>query len=222
MNSWPQWLQKLLQPGVAHILNFQKGLKNQIQLAIDNRGKGSDQTAHKTIFNELLESDLPPREKSLERLKDEAIVIVGAGTDTVKYALSVACFHILNNPNIHKKLREELIQAMPNPRDTLALSELEPLPYLSAVIQEGYAVGMDPVHMHHNERVFPNSYVFHPERWITEDGSFDKKLKQYNVPFSRGTRQCAGMNLAYAEMYLALSVMFRRFELELWNTDESS
>lgn len=76
--------------------------------------------------------------------------------------------------------------------------------------------------MHHNERVFPNSYVFHPERWITEDGSFDKKLKQYNVPFSRGTRQCAGMNLAYAEMYLALSVMFRRFELELWNTDESS
>lgn len=24
MNSWPQWLQKLLQPGVAHILNFQK------------------------------------------------------------------------------------------------------------------------------------------------------------------------------------------------------
>ncbi|KAH8807528.1 cytochrome P450 [Xylogone sp. PMI_703] len=252
MNAWPEWLQRALQPGIAHILHFQTGLENQIRLILDGKEKKAEQPAHKTIFNELLESDLPPQELTLKRLKDEAIVIVGAGTDTVKFALSVASFYILSDKGIHDKLRKELIQAMPNAQTTLGLAELETLPYLSAVIQEGlrlsygvtqrsprvspklplqyknyiippgYAVGMDPIHMHHNESVFPNSYKFLPDRWIEKDGSFNKSLKKYNIAFSRGTRQCAGMNLAYAELYLTLSMVFRRFDLELWETDESS
>ena len=42
----------------------------------------------------------------------------------------------------------------------------------------------------------------------------------YNITFSRGTRQCVGMNLANAELYLTLSLLFRRFDMELWDTDE--
>lgn len=34
----------------------------------------------------------------------------------------------------------------------------------------------------------------------------------------KGTRQCLGINLAYAELYLVLAAVFRRFELELWET----
>ena len=36
-------------------------------------------------------------------------------------------------------------------------------------------------------------------------------LTKYLVPFTRGTRQCLGMNLAWAEMYLAVAMIFRRY-----------
>ena len=60
--------------------------------------------------------------------------------------------------------------------------------------------------IHHDESIFPNSKEFQPERWIE-----DPRPDRYLVSFSKGSRQCVGMNLAYAEMYLWLSGVFRRF-----------
>lgn len=75
--------------------------------------------------------------------------------------------------------------------------------------------------MHHDERIFPDSYAFKSERWLRVGGTTDKKVRQHNVAFSRGTRGCAGMNLAHAEFYLILSMAFRRFDMELRETDDS-
>jgi cytochrome P450 len=94
-------------------------------------------TGHKTIFSELLNSDLPPEELSVERLGEEANITLGAATETTKGALTVATFHLLNNPTLHKKLRDELVSAIPEKDTILPLSELEKLPYLTACIQEG-------------------------------------------------------------------------------------
>ena len=43
------------------------------------------------------------------------------------------------------------------------------------------------------------------------------------MAFAKGSRQCAGMTLAYAEMYLAVAAVFRpeRFTLRLYETDVS-
>lgn len=38
------------------------------------------------------------------------------------------------------------------------------------------------------------------------------------MSFSKGTRACLGINLAYAELFLTLASMFRRFDLELYKT----
>jgi cytochrome P450 len=87
-------------------------------------------------------------------------------------------------------------------------------------------VGMTSVHVHHDETIFKDSHTFNPERWID-----DPRLDRYLVSFSKGSRSCVGMNLAYAEMYLWISNVFRRFGskevrfesdegiLELVNTD---
>ena len=40
------------------------------------------------------------------------------------------------------------------------------------------------------------------------------------MSFNKGARQCIGINLAYAEMYLALAAAVR-FDMELYQTDES-
>jgi len=80
---------------------------------------------------------------------------------------------------------------------------------------------MNPIHMHHDERIFPGSYIFKPERWLQVGGTADEKMRQHKVAFLRGTRGCSGINLAYRELYLILSMVFRKFGMELWETDDS-
>jgi len=51
---------------------------------------GEDQTSKKleypTVFHELLASTLPPQEKSLDRLGDEAQLLIAAGLETSGWA----------------------------------------------------------------------------------------------------------------------------------------
>jgi cytochrome P450 len=130
---------------------------------------------------------------------------------------------------------------MPDPSRPLPLQDLEQLPYLTAVILEGHrishaashrlfrvfpsntlayngftiqagtTVSMTPLLMHENTSLFPNPQEFRPDRWFGEEGT---RLKRFLVPFGKGTRQCIGLNLANAELYLGLATVFRRFEFE--------
>lgn len=106
------------------------------------------------------------------------------------------------------------------------ISPKEPLQYHGQVIPPGFPVSMDSVNMHHNEKIFPNSHKFLPERWIDNGSSSvrhdGKDLRRFNIAFSRGTRQCVGINLAYAEIYLILSTLFRRYDMELFETNIDS
>lgn len=57
-------------------------------------------------------------------------MVIGAGADTTANTSTVTHFHILNNPNIFKTLKEELEIAMPNKYAPAKLSAVEKLPYL--------------------------------------------------------------------------------------------
>ena len=67
-------------------------------------------------------------------------------------------------------------------------------------------VGMTSFHIHHDESIFSDAESFIPERWIENPG-----LSRFLVSFSKGSRSCLGINLAYAEIYLCLAAIFRRF-----------
>ena len=56
--------------------------------------------------------------------------------ETTKWTLTVATFHILDNPLVEARLKAELAEAMPDADVILQWEELENLPYLSAVISE--------------------------------------------------------------------------------------
>ena len=89
-----------------------------------------------TVFHSLLSSDIPAEELEIDRLKQEATSIVGAGIETTKSALALASYYVLTNPEIGHRLRQELRDAIPNSTKIPSLSELERLPYLTAVIRE--------------------------------------------------------------------------------------
>lgn len=112
-------------------------MRDQISATLNGRKVAAYDNFAKTIFATLLDSSLPANELSLPRLQNEAIGLIGAGVETTKRALSVGSFHILENPAILTRLREELISAIPDPHTPPPLYVYEKLPYLSACIEEG-------------------------------------------------------------------------------------
>lgn len=184
-----------------------------------------------TVFGSLLESDLPEEEKSGARLTDEAGAVVGAGTETTSWSLSVMTYHLLAKPEVLQRLQDELRQVVDDPKNLPPWSVLEALPYLGAVIQEGLrlsygvssrtarvateedlvyrgqfrgrpleyviprgtAVGMSAAITHHDERVYPNSHEFIPERWLKDkDDPQRKEAERALLAFSKGSRGCPG------------------------------
>lgn len=206
-------------------------------------------TKQPTIFHELLRSDLPPSEKKLKRLADEGQTVVAAGSLTTAHFLAVTSYHILANPAVLERLQQELRPLMPNPTEFPSLRQLEQLPYLKAIINEGFRVsygvtgrltrvfpdtplvyknwvippgtpvGMTSIIIHDNERLFPEPKAFRPDRWL-EPGA--QRLEKYLANFGKGSRACLGLNLAKAEIPLALAAVFGgRFDMELYETSRS-
>ncbi|PTB58580.1 hypothetical protein M431DRAFT_105846 [Trichoderma harzianum CBS 226.95] len=77
---------------------------------------------------------------------------------------------------------------------------------LDYVIPRGMAIGMISVIMHHDEDIFPDSHSFIPERWLVK-GKQRRDMERSLFVFGKGSRQCLGMNLAYCELYLALTAL---------------
>jgi cytochrome P450 len=83
-----------------------------------------------TLFHNLLYANVPPQEKSEERLGQEIQTVVGAGTETTSGTLTAITFYLLENPAILAKLRAELKEASTGKTGTIPLQQLEQLPYL--------------------------------------------------------------------------------------------
>ena len=200
--------------------------------------------SHPVIFHDILQSKLPESDKTVGRLSEEALTMIGAGTMTTSWILSVATYHLIVSPRILRKLKAELKSAITDPDKIVPIEVLESLPYLAAVVKEALRlgdgtvtrlqrispekhmlfvdnrsgsgkeylippqtpVGMTSFLIHHDESIFPEAKSFIPERWIENPG-----LSRFLVAFSKGSRSCLGINLAYAEIYLCLAAIFGRF-----------
>ncbi|KAL4948392.1 cytochrome P450 [Aspergillus filifer] len=242
----PDSIVSFLQPRLRSVLDFKQEIKSQIAELLQKPNSEKQPT---TIFSALLGSDLSVEEKSSARLQHEAMTIIGGAIEPTTRALSLATYHILANPEVHQRLQEELIAAIPDAKNIPSWDNLTQLPYLSACIEEalrlsygssqrlprilrntplpyknhtipvGTTVSMDSYAIAHHERIFPDSFNYHPERWLGQPRAPDgKQLSRYMVTFGRGARSCAGMWMAYAEIYTGVASLFRRFEMELFET----
>lgn len=238
MQKLPRWIVKLLDPKTLSFLNFQRDIASQIKAIITGSDEHYNSSTQPSIFHEILNSSLPPEEKLHDRLWQEGQTIIGAGTETTAWALTLTTVHVLSNPSIRQKLLEELRQLFELTGERPTFNQLEQLPYLGAVISEGLRlshgvtthlqrvspdsaltfnswqippgtpVSMSAILIHQNPDIFPDPQAFRPDRWLT---TRSLNLKRYLVSFSKGSRQCLGMNLAYAELYLGLAYVLWRF-----------
>ncbi|KAF2667975.1 trichodiene oxygenase [Microthyrium microscopicum] len=279
LRQWP-WI-RLIYGGMNTFLTYMgqsvpSHVKSGLAGAVE-KGEQDSRLYRRSIFNELLDSNLPAEEKSERRLLAEALNMIGAGTETVAWTLSVGTYHLLAKPEILHKIKTELDTIVTDPNDLPAWSVLEQLPYLisltpillihlpiishSAIIKEilrlsygvatriarsapdealqytgtfksnpiswtiptGTAISMTTAIMHHDESIFPDSHEFIPERWLKDDGTRRMDLDKYLLSFNKGSRQCIGINLAYCELYVALTALILKVfpRLELFETTEA-
>ena len=156
------------------------------------------------------------KRKANQRLWQEGLSLIGAGVETISNTLNVILFHLLQNKAQLGRLQNELHSIMPNPAYLASWSQLEQLPYLTAVITEGLrkamgttsrfirvaprqdlqyksyvipagsAVSMSTMPLHNNAQVFREPHSFIPERWLGEN------VKSDLFVFGKGPRMCSG------------------------------
>ncbi|KAI0972791.1 cytochrome P450 family protein [Xylaria arbuscula] len=240
--------------GIGDMIRFRINIRQQIQKVIshvDDEGDSvsrNGETDTSSIFFELRDNPkLPDSEKTAHRLEDEATLLVMAGTQSTQLSLTIAHYHLLANPSIMAKLRDELAL---HPSKTVA--ELEKLPYLNGVIQEAHRLGFGLTGR--NARVCPDKAIYYRDeisgrRYEFPPGTsisvstflvhanveifpdpvkFDPErwlrpsgatCRKYQMAFSKGPRTCIGMHLANAEMAVAIATM-ARWDMRLFETTD--
>ena len=222
VNSLPDWLVLWMNPRLKLLLDFFKVCYEIAEkMLAETDGKKYEEKEHPTIFYEIIHSDLPPSEKTPKRLEGEAAAILGAGAVTTAWTLTVGLYHLAVQPDKLERLQAEIRSIMPDPHQPAPLQELEKLPYLTCVIMEslrvsngistrlprvapdrsiyfrdweiprGTPVSMTSTLIHQNPDLFEHPLEFVPERWL--DPQDRHRMERYLVPFSKGTRQCAGI-----------------------------
>nr|XP_001395428.2 hypothetical protein ANI_1_1686104 [Aspergillus niger CBS 513.88] len=99
------------------------------------------------------------------------------------------------------------------------VSPTEPLIYGKYIIPAGTPVGQSNYFAHRDPAMYPNPNAFDPYRWIHAEDE-NTNPKPFYAPFSKGSRQCIGINLAYATLYLTVATLIRRFDMEISDSTE--
>ena len=99
--------------------------------------------------------------------------------------------------------------------------------FKDVVIPKGSYFSMTSYYMHKNPAIWGGDWAdFVPERWLVDGETGEaprvvlsgggngkgkgEPLSKYLVAFGRGPRMCIGVNLARAELFIVLAILFRR------------
>ncbi len=173
------------------------------------------------------------------QLRDEVMTLFLAGHETTSLALAHALYLLSINPEIERRLHDEIIKVLgdrlPTADDarSLPLTEhviketmrlyppawstgretLEPYEIRGCPIPVGSQLVTSQWIVHRDARWYPDPERFDPERWSPERA---KSIPRYAYfPFGGGPRVCIGNHFAMMEATLLLAMIVQRFRIEL-------
>ena len=174
---------------------------------------------------------------SLEELKDQVLLLLFAGHETLTSAIASFCLLLAQHPDVMAKVRAEQ-QQFPA-REPLTLEQLKQMTYLEQVLQEvlrlvppvggifrtvinacefggyeipkGWSVLSEINQTHQDSQLYPEPDRFDPDRFNSE-----RSAKPFSyVPFGGGLRECLGKEFARLEMKLFAAKIVREYEWDL-------
>ncbi|KAK8135246.1 hypothetical protein PG984_003186 [Apiospora sp. TS-2023a] len=159
LHSLPLWLVATLVPPLREMYCKKTFWVNRLRQI---RSSPESDAFQSTIFEGVLNGKLESEDKSDERLANEAQLLVFAGEGTTAYTLSAAVYEILAHPDVVRRLRDELIRALPYADAIPSFAQVEGLPYLHAVVQE--TVRLHPGVMGRQVRISPEAPIVYRDR----------------------------------------------------------
>ncbi len=224
--------------------NRKKVFDDNIYSMIEDRRQSGE--VHPDLLSMLMNSvDAETGERmSDEQLRDEVITIFAAGHETSANALSWTFYLLSQHPEVVKKLRTEVAEVLGD--RTPGFNELRNLKYTKQVLDEsmrlyppawaigrecladdvllghpikkGTATVMSVLGLHRNPKYWKDPEAFDPERFTAE--RVKERPKFHYLPFGAGPRMCIGNHFAMMEMQLLLSMIIRRFDFVLDESQE--
>ncbi|CAG2167226.1 unnamed protein product, partial [Oppiella nova] len=206
--------------------------------------KASDATNELLVDNDKdTTSGLPTQSTGKYLTKGEVAsngwLLFISGTETITTTLSFVAYELARNPDVQRRLRDEIVAASVDTNGSVGYEALTRLPYLDAVLSEtlrlhapfhrvirtatrdytlpGTGIGIKmgqkvevPVYaIHHQEGYYPNTEHFYPDRFLT-----DCKPTMY-MPFGIGPRNCVAGRFAMLELKIAVAHIIKGFTLEV-------
>ena len=174
------------------------------------------------------------------QVRDEVMTIFIAGHETTANALTWIFYLLSQNPNIEKKLLDELVSII-NSNKTPTVDDIPKLKFTEKVLRESmrlyppvwtigrsvdneYTLGkytipagstilMSQYVMHHDPRYYNEPDRFDPERWSSGARSSLPRFSYF--PFGGGIRACIGEQFAWMEGILVLATIVRQWKMRL-------
>ncbi|OKL60205.1 hypothetical protein UA08_04932 [Talaromyces atroroseus] len=227
--NMPRSLLRKLNSRIAILLEIQDMVRSQSLESLNNSNKGTNTGENgqkKSIFDALNDPELlAPEERTIDRLQDEGQILLGAGSETTAKSLTVIALHLLRDPSVLERLRGELKTVMPTTTSTASWTELEKLPFLTAVIKEGlrlsYGVTTRLPRVSPTEALQYKDWIIPPGTPVSESSYFvhmDPSIFPSPESFDPSRWLIAAAN-AYAELYLTVAHIFRRYDFHLYDTN---
>lgn len=170
----------------------------------------------------------------------QASVFFTGGFETSSTVMSFALYEMALQPDIQKKLRQEILEALEKNDGKVSYDMVQNLPYMDMVVSEtlrmypplgfldrvagqdykvpnsdliiekGTPVMISMIGMHYDPQYFPNPEKFDPERF-TEENKKNRPAYVY-FPFGEGPHVCIGLRLGLLQSKLGLIHLLKQHE----------
>ncbi|ELS00074.1 cytochrome P450 [Gloeocapsa sp. PCC 73106] len=175
---------------------------------------------------------------SLAELKDQVLLLLFAGHETLTSALVSFCLLVAQHPEVWTRLRQE--QRDLNLTSPLSPEKLKAMTYLEQVLKEvlrlippvgggfrkviesfefdGYLIPKNWLVQYQirqtqrDPEIYPESEVFNPDRFAPGQ---EKQESCSYVPFGGGLRECLGKEFARLEMRVFAALLIQKYQWEL-------
>ena len=177
---------------------------------------------------------------TLEELKDQILLLLFAGHETLTSAIASFCLLTAQHPEVIAKLQQEQAQlALTSP---LSMETIKQMTYLEQVIKEvmrvippvgggfrkviqsfefngyripqGWNVQYQIAETHKDQSIYPDSDRFDPERFSPARAE-DKQTSFGYIPFGGGLRECLGKEFARLEMRIFGALLLQNYQWDL-------
>ncbi|NET62475.1 MAG: cytochrome P450 [Symploca sp. SIO2E6] len=220
-------------------LQARKGMLKEIEKIVCQRQ--TEQNPGNDALGILLQAqDEEGNSLGLAELKDQVLLLLFAGHETLTSAIASFCLLIAQHPEVLARLYAE--QEQFDPSQPLNIEQLKQMVYLEQVLKEvlrlippvgggfrkviqdcefkgylipqGWTVQYQIAETHKDANIYTDHKMFDPERFAPERAE-DKQKNFGYIPFGGGLRECLGREFAKLEMKIFAALLIRNYKWEL-------